>query len=67
MKKYTFILALGVALTLTACGSGSTATETKDSTVVSTNTTAKPTDSTSSVVEPVTGVGGGAKKEVPQK
>jgi hypothetical protein len=32
MKKLTFILALGVALTLTACGSGSTATETTDST-----------------------------------
>jgi hypothetical protein len=34
MKKYTFILALGVALTLTACGSGSATTEKTDSTAV---------------------------------
>jgi hypothetical protein len=34
MKKVTFILALGVVLTLTACGSGSTATQTTDSTAV---------------------------------
>ena len=60
MKKYTFILALGVALTLTACGSGSAAKETKDSTAVSTDTTAKPTDSTATVVEPTNG---GAKVE----
>jgi ABC-type glycerol-3-phosphate transport system substrate-binding protein len=33
MKKVTFILALGVVLTLSACGSGSTATQTTDSTV----------------------------------
>jgi ABC-type glycerol-3-phosphate transport system substrate-binding protein len=39
MKKYTFILALGVALTLTACGSGSATTEKTDSTAVSTDTT----------------------------
>jgi ABC-type glycerol-3-phosphate transport system substrate-binding protein len=32
MKKYTFILALGVALTLMACGSGSTTTQSTDST-----------------------------------
>ena len=31
MKKYTFILALGVALTLTACGSGAGSSEQKDS------------------------------------
>jgi len=36
MKKVTFILALGVAITLTACGSGSTATQTTDSTAVDT-------------------------------
>jgi hypothetical protein len=57
MKKYTFILALGVALTLSACGSGSTATETTDSTAATVDSanvgtamndsTAKiPTDST---------------------
>ena len=34
MKKYTFILAIGVTLTLMACGSGSATTEAKDSTAV---------------------------------
>lgn len=34
MKKYTFILALGVTLALTACGSGSTTTQSTDSTAV---------------------------------
>lgn len=34
MKKYTFILALGVAITLTACGSGSTTTQSTDSAAV---------------------------------
>mgnify|MGYP003346695684 CR=1 FL=1 len=32
MKKYTLILAIGVVMTLTACGSGSTAPEATDST-----------------------------------
>jgi len=41
MKKYTFILAIGVALTLTACGSGSTTTQKTDSTAVATDTTAQ--------------------------
>jgi ABC-type glycerol-3-phosphate transport system substrate-binding protein len=35
MKKYTFILALGVIMTLAACGSGSATTEKTDSTAVS--------------------------------
>lgn len=45
MKKVTFILAIGVAITLTACGSGSTATQTTDSTAVEnvTDTTQKDT------------------------
>ena len=34
MKKYTFILAFGAIMALTACGSGSTTTEKTDSTVV---------------------------------
>jgi ABC-type glycerol-3-phosphate transport system substrate-binding protein len=46
MKKYTFILALGVALTLTACGSGSTSNQTTDSTAVQSDTTSVLTDST---------------------
>jgi ABC-type glycerol-3-phosphate transport system substrate-binding protein len=62
MKKVTFILALGVALTLTACGSGSAATETTDSTVVTTDTTATVVEPT---VEPATG--GEVKTEIPQK
>jgi ABC-type glycerol-3-phosphate transport system substrate-binding protein len=41
MKKYTFILAIGVALTLTACGSGSTTSQKTDSTAVATDTTAQ--------------------------
>ncbi len=39
MKKYTFILALGVTLTLAACGWGAAATETSDSTAVQADTT----------------------------
>ena len=51
MKKYTFILALGVALTLTACGSGSTATETTDSTAVIVDSVAvTATDSTTAQI-----------------
>jgi len=62
MKKVTFILALGVALTLTACGSGSAATETTDSTVAPVaDTTAVVADST---VAPVTG---GSVKEDAEK
>jgi len=38
MKKVTLILAAFVALTLVACGSGSTTTETTDSTAVETVT-----------------------------
>ena len=62
MKKVTFILALGVALTLTACGSGSAATETTDSTMAPVaDTTAVVADST---VAPVTG---GSVKEDAEK
>jgi len=62
MKKVTFILALGVALTLTACGSGSAATETTDSTVAPVTDTAVVAEPT---VEPATG--GEVKTEIPQK
>ena len=48
MKKYTFILALGVTLTLAACGSESTTTQTTDSTAVQADTTSVSTDSTTS-------------------
>jgi len=58
MKKVTFILALGVVLTLSACGSESTATQTTDSTMAPVaDTTAVVTDSTVAPVE------GGAVKE----
>ncbi len=62
MKKVTFILALGVSLTLAACGSGSTATETNDSTVanVDTASVAVPVDTT---VSPVQGGGGSVTDE----
>lgn len=51
MKKYTIILALGVALTLTACGSGSTANQTTDSTAVQADTSAvSATDSTTAQI-----------------
>jgi ABC-type oligopeptide transport system substrate-binding subunit len=40
MKKVTFILALGVALTLTACGSGSATNEATDSTAANVDTAA---------------------------
>ncbi len=62
MKKVTFILALGVSLTLAACGSGSTATETNDSSVATVDTTAVvPSDSTN------TPVGGGSSAEGVEK
>lgn len=62
MKKVTFILALGVSLTLAACGSGSTATETNDSSVaVVDSTSVVPADST------VAPVGGGSAKEEAEK
>ncbi len=52
MKKYTLILALGVALTLTACGSGSATNEATDSTAAQVDTAAVPTvDSTASTSE----------------
>jgi ABC-type Fe3+-hydroxamate transport system substrate-binding protein len=46
MKKVTFILALGVIFTLSACGSESTSNQTTDSAAVQTDTTAVLTDST---------------------
>lgn len=46
MKKVTFILALGVTLTLAACGSESTATQTTDSTAVKSDTSMVSNDST---------------------
>jgi len=52
MKKYTLIFALGVALTLTACGSGSATKEATDSTAAQVDTAAvTAVDSTASVVE----------------
>ncbi len=52
MKKYTLILALGVALTLTACGSGSATNEATDSTAAQVDTAAVTTaDSTVSTTE----------------
>ena len=54
MKKVTFILALGVVLTLAACGSESTANQTTDSTVVTVDTAAVATDSTSAPVADTT-------------
>ncbi len=63
MKKVTLILALGVALTLTACGSGSTTPETNDSTVATVDSAAVvSTDSTTTSVE-----GGGSAKENAEK
>ena len=62
MKKYTLMFALGVALTLTACGSGSAATETTDSTMAPVTDTAVVAEPT---VEPVTG--GEVNTEIPQK
>jgi ABC-type glycerol-3-phosphate transport system substrate-binding protein len=62
MKKVTFILALGVALTLTACGSGSAATETTDSIVDSTSVGV--TDSTTAQIPTVEA---GASKEDAEK
>lgn len=46
MRKFTLVLAVGVALTLAACGSGSTTNETTDSTAVKVDSAAVATDST---------------------
>jgi ABC-type glycerol-3-phosphate transport system substrate-binding protein len=51
MKKVTFILALGVALTLSACGSESTATQTTDSTSVQADTTSTSLPETGNAAE----------------
>jgi ABC-type glycerol-3-phosphate transport system substrate-binding protein len=56
MKKYTFILAFGAMLALTACGSGSTATETTDSTLGG-------VDTTNTIVNDTTVKGGGGVME----
>ncbi len=51
MKKVTFILALGVVLTLSACGSGSTSKETTDSTAIQVDSTSiTATDSTTAQI-----------------
>jgi ABC-type enterochelin transport system substrate-binding protein len=50
MKKVTFILALGVALTLSACGSESTATQTTDSLAAQVDTAAVSADSTTAQI-----------------
>ena len=51
MKKYTFILAFGAMLALTACGSGSTTTESTDSTMAPVaDSTAVVTDTTAAPV-----------------
>jgi len=51
MKKVTFILALGVVLTLSACGSGSTSKETTDSLDAQVDTAAiTATDSTTAQI-----------------
>lgn len=52
MKKYTLILALGVAFTLTACGSGSATNEATDSTAAQVDTAAVPAaDTTANAVD----------------
>jgi len=52
MKKYTLMFALGVALTLTACGSGSTTNEATDSTAAQVDTAAvTAVDSTKATVD----------------
>ena len=58
MKKYTLLFAVIVSLTLAACGSGSTATETTDSTVA-------PVADTTAVVADSTATTGGAGAEKP--
>jgi ABC-type Fe3+-hydroxamate transport system substrate-binding protein len=66
MKKYTFIFALGVALTLTACGSGSATKEATDSTAAQVDTAAvTAVDSTASVVEAPVAPADPAKPEAP--
>ena len=65
MKKYTFILALGVAITLTACGSGSTTTEKTDSAAVSNiDSAAVPAIDSAAAVTPVKDSAVGVEKSV---
>ena len=45
MRKYIYAIALGVTVTLTACGSGSSTNEVKDSTGVVVDSTAVQVDS----------------------
>jgi ABC-type glycerol-3-phosphate transport system substrate-binding protein len=47
MKKITLVSAIFATVALVACGSGSATTQKTDSASVSTDTTAKATDSTS--------------------
>jgi len=51
MKKYILILAMGVSLTLVACGNESTTTETNDSNGTVTDTTAVSVDTTAQTPE----------------
>lgn len=60
MKKYTFILAFGAMLALTACGSGSTTTESTDSTSAPVADSTLVADSTAAPV-----VGGGVEPVEP--
>lgn len=51
MRKITFLLAVGVVLTLAACGSGSATTETTDSTAAQVDSSAvTATDSTTAQI-----------------
>ena len=51
MRKITFLLAVVVALTITACGSGSATNETTDSTAAQVDTAAvSATDSTTAQI-----------------
>lgn len=55
MRKYTLIFALGVALTLTACGSGFSKKKATDSTNVEVDTVGKTTADTTTVSVDTTG------------
>jgi LAS superfamily LD-carboxypeptidase LdcB len=56
MKKYSFILFVGVMFTLTACGSKSTTNETTDSTATQVDTASVQLSDTTNVVDSVTAV-----------
>jgi hypothetical protein len=56
MKKYSFILFVGVMFALTACGSKSTTNETTDSTTTQVDTASVQLSDTTNVVDSVTAV-----------